>query len=322
MKSPTSDPKCWLKSNSDLTNNGKRLTVGGIAQLYLGDFFQIPPVSPTETLYHALLNLSTEDVRRNPNTALSSPAKQGARLLASFQKVELSEQMRAAKDPVHMAFLNQQRMSSENGMPKTFEPLGELKMLTRQDIEREPDWMSAPIVVTSNEERYRINEHQSTIFDKQQNWSCIIWYQPILGLVANTIDQDLVNYLYATCHRLKGIFVHGAQGFLTENINPTHGLKNGTAITYHSLILDPKEDRECVLPAMSSSREDIILQFNPVYVLVNVTNAKPEKFVGITTEADQVVIPLPQTHISKTFKVELLNKDGKITFKLKLTGRN
>jgi hypothetical protein len=28
------------------------LPFGGIAQLYLGYFFQIPPVSPAETLYH------------------------------------------------------------------------------------------------------------------------------------------------------------------------------------------------------------------------------------------------------------------------------
>jgi hypothetical protein len=296
------------------------LPFGDIAQLYLGDFFQIPPVSPTETLYHALLNLSSEDVGRNPNTAFTSPAKQGARLFASFQKVELTKQMRAAKDPVHIAFLNQLRTSAANGMPKTFEPLEQLKVLTREDIEREPDWMSAPIVVTSNEERYRINEQKSTVFAKQQNCPRIIWYQPILGLVANVIDQDQVNYLYATCHRLKGIFVHGAPGFLTENINPTHGLTNGTAITYHSLVLDPREDRESVLSAMASSQEDVILQFNPIYVLVNVTNAKPENFVGITTEADKVVIPLPQTHISKTFKVELLNKEGKINLQTKSHG--
>jgi hypothetical protein len=294
------------------------LPFGGIAQLYLGDFFQFPPVSPTETLYHALLNMSTEDIGQNPQTTFTSPAKQGARLFATFQKVELTQQMRAAKDPDHMSFLNQLRTSAAKGRTKTFEPLEKLKVLTRQDIEKEPDWMNAPIVVTSNEELYRINEHQSSIFAKQQNWPRIIWYQPILGLVANAIDQDQVNYLYATCHRLKGIFVHGAPGFLTENINPT--LTNGTAITYHSLVLYPREDRERVLTAICSSREDIVLQYNPVYVLVNVTNSKHEHFVGITTEKDQVVIPLPQTHISKTFKSQIPSKDGKISLQTKSHG--
>ena len=212
------------------------LPFGGIAQLYLGDFFQIPLVSPSKTLYQSMLNLSTEDVKQNPNMTITSRAKQRARLFSTFQKIDFIEQMRAAKDPVHMAFLNQLRA---NGIPKTFNIQKALKVLTRQDIEKESKWMTAPIVITSNEERYWINEEQSKLFVTQQHWSRIVWYQPILRIVANAMDQNQVNYLYATCHRLKGIFVHGAPGFLTENINPTHGLTNGTAITYHSIVLDP-----------------------------------------------------------------------------------
>ena len=39
-----------------------------------------------------------------------------------------------------------------------------------------------------------------------------------------------------------GVFVPGTPAFLTENINPHHGLTNGTPVTLHSLILDPEED--------------------------------------------------------------------------------
>nr|CAH0101657.1 unnamed protein product [Daphnia galeata] len=85
------------------SNPSADLPFGGIAQLYLGDFSQILPVSPAETLYQSMLNLSTED------------------------KVELIEKMRAAKDPLHMAFLNQLRSSPENGIPKYFNILKELK---------------------------------------------------------------------------------------------------------------------------------------------------------------------------------------------------
>ena len=169
------------------------LPFGGIAQLYLGYFFQIPPVSPAETLYQSMLNLSTENVKQNPNMAITSTAKQGARLFSTFQKVELIEQMRAAKEPVHMTFLNQLRSSTENGMPKSFNILKKLKVLTRQDIEKEPEWMTYPIVVTSDEERYRTNEQQSKLFARQQHWPRIVWYQPILGIVANAMDQNQVN---------------------------------------------------------------------------------------------------------------------------------
>lgn len=62
------------------------LPFGGIAQLYLGHFFHFPPVSSTETLYHALLNMSTEDIGQNPQTTFTSPAKQVARLFVPSKK--------------------------------------------------------------------------------------------------------------------------------------------------------------------------------------------------------------------------------------------
>jgi hypothetical protein len=71
---------------------------------------------------------------------------------------------------------------------------------------------------------------------------------------------------------------------------------------------------------MTSSQEDVVLQYNPVYVLVKVTNAKPDNYVGIKTVADQVVIPLAQTHSSKTFKVELQLRDAKVNIQTKSHG--
>lgn len=179
------------------------LLFGEIPQVHIGDFFQTPPVAPTKTLYNALLDLFSNDSKLNPNKTFKGPAKQGARLFATFRKIELTKQMRATNDPTHIAFLSQLRHPTTKQQQKLTESLQKLKVITRQDVEKQPTWMNAPIVVTSNEECFRINEQQFIALPMQRKCPRIVWYQPILGLVANAIDQTQVNYLYASSHQLK-----------------------------------------------------------------------------------------------------------------------
>lgn len=56
---------------------------------------------------------------------------------------------------------------------------------------------------------------------------------------------------------------------------------------------------------------DIVREYNPTYILVNITHAKLEDFVGITAVKGQAVFPLTQTHISKTIKLKVPCKDEK-----------
>ena len=166
--------------------------------------------------------------------------------------------------------------SSLDPKKRSLQNLRHLKVLTKQDIENNSSWINAPIVVTSNEERYRINDQQSIALSRNNKCPRIIWFQEILGIVSSGIDTQQVNYLYATCPRFKGIFVEGAPGFLMQNINPKRGLSNGTPVTFHSLILDSRENQTTILEKMTSGNyEDIVLQYEPKYVLVNITNADP-----------------------------------------------
>ncbi len=292
---------------------GNNEPFGGLGVIITGDFDQIPPIPPAESLVTALLKVSSTKTNLKLNAGSTTPSVQGACLFASFRKIELSQQMRAMNDPLHMDFLEKLRSTTTNPKLKLTEILERIKVITKEDVERDPSWMIAPVVVTSNEERFRINEERSRIFSMKNNYPRIIWYQPIVGIVANGLDQGQINYLYATCPRFKGIFVYGVPGFLKMNINPKRGLTNGTPITLHSLILDPREKRKKLMAAILKGRtEDIVLKYNPKYVLVKITNANPEDYKQLTVVQGQAIIPLAQTHICKPFKINVPGKNKKV----------
>jgi hypothetical protein len=74
------------------------------------------------------------------------------------------------------------------------------------------------------------------------------------------------------------------------NINPRRGLTNGTPVTFHSLVLDPREDRERLVAAITEGNNDVvILQYNPTQVLVKITHADPDDFIGLTAVEGDVI---------------------------------
>ena len=108
-----------------------------------------------------------------------------------------------------------------------------------------------------------------------------------------------------------------------QNINPKRGLSNGTPVTFHYLILDSRENQTTILEKMTSGNyEDIVLQYEPKYVLVNITNADPKDFIGVTAVEGQAVIPLPLSHTSKAFALNVPGQKGiqKHFFKTKSHG--
>jgi hypothetical protein len=87
-----------------------------------------------------------------------------------------------------------------------------------------------------------------------------------------------IDLLYKQERGLWGIFVAGAPGFLTQNINPTKGLANGTSVTYESISFDEEEDEEeiriATLQIVTAKPEEVVvLQINPYTINVLVPSA-------------------------------------------------
>lgn len=200
--------------------------------------------------------------------------------------------MRAADDLKHAEFLNQLRSSSTSTSISN-ESLSVLKSLTKEDIEKNNSWTQATIVVTSNEERCRINEQQSKALSKRNNCPRILWNKPIDGIVANSLTLEDTNYIYNNYTQFTGVFVKGAPAYLQDNINPRRGLSNGTPITLHSLVLDPYEDVHRVLrKLMQPNEDDVRLQYNPLFVLVKLPHANPDDFIGLNVGENESSYPI------------------------------
>jgi hypothetical protein len=161
--------------------------------IIMGYFNQLPPVAPAESLYAALLKYVSAQASANPHTISTGPSTQGAQLFNQFRKIELTRQMRAQNDPEHIEFLNKLRSASRDPKTRSMDTINRLKVITRNDIAQDPTWMKAPIVVTSNEERYSINKHQLLMLAQQQHCPRLVWFQPIIVIVANGLNQTRTN---------------------------------------------------------------------------------------------------------------------------------
>lgn len=168
-----------------------------------------------------------------------------ASLFIEFSKVDLKIQHRAAKDKTQHLRLIQDMRDDENPITKT--RLQKLKQLSKKDTKK-VEWKFAPLVVTSNAERDRLNKLQAKEYAKYYNEPILVYYDPIRNEsgICDTNGQDS-KQLSTSFPRLKRYFVRGAPCTLTQNINPLVKLANGTNknTRFHSLTCDPEtiEDR-------------------------------------------------------------------------------
>jgi hypothetical protein len=75
---------------------------------------------------------------------------------------------------------------------------------------------------------------------------------------------------------------------LTQNINPTKGLANGTSVTYESISFDEEEDEEeiriATLQIVTAKPEEVVvLQINPYTINVLVPSANQNTWVDNET---------------------------------------
>jgi len=138
--------------------------------------------------------------------------------------------MRAAEDVEHTLNIESFRT---NPVPVTSTFLKSLRPLTTLDVNQDPSWMDAPVVVTTNAERLSIIKAQVIRFSKARSIPVISWRQPLSATCK--LSENDKNVLYEIIDKLVGWFAYGAPVHLTTNINPSKHLANGTEVTQCSV---------------------------------------------------------------------------------------
>ena len=220
---------------------------GGRAVVLLGDFDQLPPVGGDSLAGAAMKYEETECKRRrgglvaddeNIEAALSGAQSAangldlktaGVLLFEKAKFIKLTEQHRS-KDPEHTALLK--KMSSEGRLHPMHLKL--YKDLSPEDVDGE--FSFATMVVTGNAERHELNALQAKRWSLQHNTTVVRWPRQYKINSWKGRPKDKSHRAIAMqndcCYEM---FVPGAAGYITENINTDIGLANGVEIKYHSL---------------------------------------------------------------------------------------
>jgi hypothetical protein len=164
------------------------------------------------------------------------------KIFTQFKLINLKMQVRAAEDELQMQTLECLRSFNDNQVSYSF-----LKSLVHNNTLKAEDflittstkatsWTSAPLAVTSNSERDNLMYIRAQRWAEENGVPIITWKIQCRETVLNFIKDDaLLDDIYHPQSGLLGFFVQGAMAYLTENINPSKGLANGSTVYMHSL---------------------------------------------------------------------------------------
>lgn len=273
------------------------------------DLYQIKPVG-CSALYTAALDRSNCRIRCSRPVPPHDVA--GIDLFLDFKRINLSIDKRAI-DPQHAEVVKAMRIIAGLGVKGGIGPITtkitdylKARILTHLDYQEDPEWLNAPIIVTSNRERGVINQEQAVRWGRMHGVPVIRWRYPFdLALEKHIGDNTVKAWLYKYEPDLTGIFVQGAHGYLTMNVNPCVGVSNGSQVVFHSLSFSPQEDpalvEEVVRMIRAASPGEIVnIPIRPVSVNVRLPiSPESEDFerwpvaANISTKPqEEVVIPV------------------------------
>jgi len=233
---------------------------GGRAVVLLGDFDQLPPVGGDSLAGAAMKYEETLCKRKrgglvaddeNTEAALSGTQSAansldlktaGVLLFETVKYIKLTEQHRS-KDPEHTALLK--KMSSDGRLHPRHLKL--YKDLSMQDMDEKNggEFAFATMVVTGNAERHKLNAIQAKRWASHHNTTIVRWpRQYKLDSWKGRPKDESHEAIAKKDDCFYEMFVPGAAGYITENINTDIGLANGVEIKYHSLSFDTEEKDE------------------------------------------------------------------------------
>ena len=299
---------------------------GGLAVMLVGDFLQKRPpgsVQLVEGLMHLVI---MDDINRKKEISvfhgkgnypyetkvndgfkeINSNNHLGLTLFETFHLFRLKEQQRASDDEQHMKFLEK---LSQPDCKISMQDFDIYQNLCKEDMENE--FMTACFIVATNRERHNICFHMAKLFSIRNNCPVIRWRLPVKGWMnrpnmaeeADLIDKDPLFYDH---------FVKGMDGYITDNINVSLMIGNGTKFKFHSLSFHNEEqEKEVDLLLRSSQPGDIItLDFEPLTVNAEIyqehlTDEVKKKLVQVAIPGvGQHKIVIPIFKMKKTGKLK------------------
>lgn len=330
----------------------EELPFGGMGIVLMGDFFQLEAVCDT-MLPTAALTASELNLNANKSHQLVDLTTTGGLAFTKFHIRHFTMQMRVVSTDVEhtelvRSFQNPtatpsadvtdcHRISTNRSASQFGTSLVarlERMYLTASRVAEDPSWKDAVIIVPTNAQRFALLEHLVLSWAKSRNRPALRWRY---HFPQQQLTKQEIEAIYSKFPELTGYFVPGAPVFITENVNATKGVANGTSATMHSLswsdpgiaeeiqqVIQEQQLQATSASTVTDTETNSTLTFN--------SGSVPETQNRYTTsETEFIDVPLPYTinvELSKeacsshTFTENETLVSGKIIIPLKCEGQN
>ena len=238
---------------------------GGYKTILMGDFYQLPPVCSSQTLYQAASKDHVEQKRASRRPP--APSRVMKRFMTAHGEKIFAEM-------VVMPFKTQQRIDASatrqierilsvrsRNKPYCREFFDGIKTLSAADVD---NFRFATIVLPGNMEREALNWKQTLRWGSIHGEVPVRWRRELTGSTMSALGSDHQETLFSrpSAQCLYQYFVRGAPAYLTENVKPDLGLANGTPIKLLDIV-DSRynENPSIVPPSLSPGSQFVEVNF-------------------------------------------------------------
>lgn len=290
---------------------------GGADVLLIGDFTQLGPVLAGHTITQAVMDIHAneevqqwmskkrrEDSKKKHSKSLippknkdknrsgvDSPYGLGVDIMTKARWFELTQQQRSQTDPKHTGFVQR----TYYGERITLDDIkNNYKLLSSTDFQ-DPDWIKAPMLVSTNRERYSLTHSRAVQFAKLTGTVVLRWLRPFKEWCQKPDPDCVHDAMSDVC--FYEYYVEGCDGFITENIFKDLRVVNGLPVRFHSVKLRPQVE-EVLEMQMHHAEPGTVLTLQEPPISINV-----EVFVDEET-------PEPIVNALKEFSIEVVTKNN------------